>query len=100
MDDRPELYLDREYKLRKTIHAEQNAIYNATKSGVNIDGSTFYVWGLHVCEACAQAIINVGAKRVVIPERELSDKWKDSCLNAAFDMTSVGITYDAIEPMI
>ena len=97
LDDSEALYLDRDHKMRKIIHAEQNAIYNATSAGVSLNGSTFYVWGLHICEQCAQALINVGAARIVIHEQELPDRWKDSCLNAAFDFQRVGIIYDGIK---
>jgi|APGre2960657404_1045060.scaffolds.fasta_scaffold220611_2 dCMP deaminase len=99
LDDSEQLYLDRDYKMRKIIHAEQNAIYNATSAGVSLNGSTFYVWGLHICEQCAQALISIGAKRVVIQNNPLPDRWKESCLNASFDMNYVGMEYDSIDLM-
>lgn len=46
-------------------HAESNAINNAAREGIALEGSTFYVTG-HPCEACFRRIINVGATRVVI----------------------------------
>ena len=46
------------------IHAEQNAIVQAAKLGINIDGATLYCTH-QPCSICAKMIINVGIKRVV-----------------------------------
>lgn len=70
---------DRPTKYRYVVHAEMNVIYNATYSGVSLAGSTLYVHGLPVCAECAKGIIQVGIKRVVIPEQEIPDSWKESC---------------------
>jgi dCMP deaminase len=48
----------------RTAHAEQNAINNAARNGVAIDGATLYCKMLP-CYKCAQSIINSGIKRVV-----------------------------------
>jgi dCMP deaminase len=48
----------------RTLHAEQNAIVQAAKFGVPIDGSTLYV-KMTPCSTCAKMIIAVGIKRVV-----------------------------------
>lgn len=47
----------------RTIHAEQNAICQAAKQGVSIDGSTLYV-RMTPCRVCAMMIINCGIKEV------------------------------------
>ena len=46
------------------IHAEQNAIIQAAKLGINIDGGTLYCTH-QPCSVCAKMIINAGIKRVV-----------------------------------
>ncbi|MBO7166455.1 MAG: dCMP deaminase family protein [Kiritimatiellae bacterium] len=46
------------------VHAEQNAICQAARHGVNISGSTIYVT-LSPCLTCAKLIINAGIKEVV-----------------------------------
>ena len=46
------------------VHAEQNAIIQAAKLGVNIDGSTLY-WAGQPCILCAKMIVNAGIVRVV-----------------------------------
>jgi dCMP deaminase len=48
----------------RTAHAEQNAICQAAKLGIAIEGSTIYV-KMTPCAACAKMIINAGIIRVV-----------------------------------
>jgi len=48
----------------RTIHAEQNAICQAAKLGIAIEGSTVYC-RMTPCRTCAMLIINCGVKRVV-----------------------------------
>lgn len=48
----------------RTIHAEQNAICQAAKRGVSIDGATIYC-KLAPCRTCAMLLIAAGIKRVV-----------------------------------
>ena len=48
-------------------HAEQNAIIQAAKYGVNIDGATLYCTH-QPCVICAKMIINAGIRRVVYKE--------------------------------
>lgn len=46
-----------------TIHAEQNAISDAAKRGVSIDGSTIYITH-YPCVHCAKYIISSGIRAV------------------------------------
>ena len=48
----------------RTVHAEQNAICQAAKRGISIDGATVYC-KMTPCRTCAMLIINCGIKRVV-----------------------------------
>jgi len=48
----------------RTTHAEQNAICQAARFGVSLDGSTLYC-KMTPCYTCAKMIINAGIKRVV-----------------------------------
>jgi dCMP deaminase len=52
----------------RTIHAEQNAICQAAKLGIPIEGSTLYA-KLEPCSVCAKMIINSGIKRIVCEKR-------------------------------
>lgn len=49
------------------IHAEQNAIIQAAKLGVSIDGATLYCTH-QPCSVCAKMIVNTGIKRVIYQE--------------------------------
>lgn len=52
----------------RTTHMELNAICQAAKRGVAIDGSTIYVQ-YTPCFTCAKAIISAGIKRVVCEKK-------------------------------
>ena len=52
------------HELCRALHAEQNAIIQAAKLGVNIDGSTLYCTH-QPCILCAKMIVNAGVVRVV-----------------------------------
>lgn len=47
----------------RTVHAEQNALCQAAKRGIAIDGSTVYV-NMTPCRVCTMLLINSGVKRV------------------------------------
>ena len=46
------------------VHAEQNAIAQAAKLGVSVDGATIYVTH-QPCTICTRIIINSGIKRII-----------------------------------
>lgn len=52
----------------RTIHAEMNAILQAAKYGISIEGSTIYC-NMEPCRTCAMSIIGVGIKRVVCQKK-------------------------------
>lgn len=47
-----------------SVHAEQNAIIQASKLGIAVDGATIYVTH-QPCTICTRLIINAGIKRIV-----------------------------------
>jgi dCMP deaminase len=49
------------------LHAEQNAIIQAARHGVNIDGSTLYCTTMP-CIICTKMLINAGIRRIVYDE--------------------------------
>lgn len=57
-------------------HAERNAIYNAARVGVPIDGGTIYITSGPPCADCARAIINSGIKTLYC-KRECTTKNKE-----------------------
>lgn len=48
----------------RTVHAEQNAICQAAKRGISIEGATVYV-SMTPCRICTMLLINSGIQRVV-----------------------------------
>jgi dCMP deaminase len=52
----------------RTTHAEMNAIVQAARYGIAIDGATIYC-RMTPCLDCAKAIINAGIKRVVCEKK-------------------------------
>jgi dCMP deaminase len=72
----------------RTVHAEQNAICQAAKLGVSIDGATIYT-RMTPCRTCAMLLINCGIKRVVC-ERKYQ---KGEETEAMFAEADVELTY-------
>jgi dCMP deaminase len=52
----------------RTVHAEQNAICQAAKRGIALEGSTLYC-KMTPCRTCAMLIINCGIRRVVCEKK-------------------------------
>lgn len=48
----------------RTVHAEANAIAQAAKNGVSVEGATLYTIG-SPCYDCLKILINAGIKRIV-----------------------------------
>jgi len=55
------------HEICRGLHAEQNAIIQAAKYGINIDGSTVYCT-TQPCILCAKILINAGIKEIVYEE--------------------------------
>ena len=96
IDDNLTRYYNRELKYKMVVHAEQNAIYNATYNGVSLNGSTMYVHGLPCCSDCAKGIIQVGVKRVIMSTPATPDRWKDSWQLTETMFKEAGVSYDFI----
>ena len=74
----------------RTLHAEQNAIIQAAKHGVRIDGATLYTT-LHPCSMCAKMAINAGVRRIVCREDYPDDLGKTL-------LSQGGVTLDVFRP--
>lgn len=81
--------IDRETKLRRTIHAEKNAILFA-RGGAS--GCTLYVTH-HPCAQCAAVIVQSGIRRVIYedPVHGFSNRWSEETREAKriFEMGNV-----------
>ncbi|MHB8761868.1 MAG: deoxycytidylate deaminase [Coriobacteriia bacterium] len=56
-----------QHELCRGIHAEQNAVIQAARHGITIDGATVYCTH-QPCVLCAKILINAGVKEVVYRE--------------------------------
>lgn len=88
---------DRETKYKFVVHAEMNAIYNATYNGTSLDGATLYVYGLPICSECAKGVIQVGIKRVVMPNQKVDGKWLDSWMTSMNFFDEAGVDFEFID---
>lgn len=52
----------------RTVHAEQNAIAQAARYGLSMEGTTIYC-SMEPCQTCAMLLISVGVVRVVALRR-------------------------------
>lgn len=74
-DDYHQLLNDRPTKLRRTVHAEVNAILTAKG---DLTGCTLYVTPLHPCATCAGIIIQSGIRNVVAHmAKEPNPSWEE-----------------------
>ena len=73
--DKEEILNDRDLKYQCTIHAEENAILNATTREV-LSGCSIYIHPIPPCSNCAARIIQSGIKRVVFRAVGIPDRWK------------------------
>jgi dCMP deaminase len=56
-------------------HAERNAIFNAARVGVSLNGAKAYLnWEPKPCADCTRALIQAGVREVIGPNRAFSGK--------------------------
>lgn len=73
----------------RTVHAEQNAICQAAKRGIAIEGATLYC-KMTPCRTCTMLIINCGINRVVCQKKYHDSKDSEDMF------TKAGITLEYI----
>src|SRR5947209_9505633 len=71
--DSEALLADADEKLKIICHAELNAITNAARTGVALDGATIYVTKFP-CLACCNSIVQAGIKRIYTHDEKY---WND-----------------------
>lgn len=89
-DDIPKRF-ERPLKYTWTIHAEENAIFNACHSGTKLEGATLYVTPLASCAPCALSIAQSGIRRVVYKQHEVNTRFADSIRQAIEILEESGI---------
>lgn len=85
---------DRPTKYKFVVHAEANAIANAARSGVAIEGCALLVTALHPCNDCAKLLIQSGIRRVYAPLPADDERWADSFEVAATMFTEAGVVVE------
>ena len=92
--DDPAKYRDREVRDRYIIHAEHNAIYNASRFGVSTDDTTIYVYGLPPCHSCSLAIVRAGIRRVIsVSAYEICERWASNIEMTKDVFSQAGVEY-------
>lgn len=85
--------LERPLKYNYIEHAERNAIFASTRSGIALLGATMYVpW--FACADCGRAIIQAGIRRVVGHKQMFDatpDHWKESIAHADAMLLEAGV---------
>jgi dCMP deaminase len=72
LDDTAEYRHERPTKYRWTEHAERNAIYNAARIGVALEGCRMYVpW--YPCMDCARAVVQSGITEIICVQPDPDD---------------------------
>ena len=89
--------VNKEVKHSYVVHAELNAIYNASYNGVSLDGATLYVSGLPICSECTKGIIQVGIKHVVMWNKDYPEKWMKSFYNSREMLKEAGIAHTFVK---
>jgi len=91
MRDDPDLYKEREIKLRRVIHCEINAIIFAAEP---LAFCTLFTWPLLTCSRCSLHVIQAGIRTVVAPhiwEPELRARWGDDLEEARANYSEAGV---------
>lgn len=74
----------------RTVHAEANAVAQAARNGVRIEGATIYVTALP-CFDCFKLIANACIQRIVYDEYYRGEQWDDilaACEKLAIQLQS------------
>ncbi len=70
----------------RTVHAEQNAICQAAKRGISIEGATVYT-RMTPCRTCAMLLINCGIQKVVCERKyQLSEESEQLLAEAGIEL--------------
>lgn len=77
VEDTEERLHTRELKYSLIVHAEVNAILNASTS---VSGATLYVLPLAPCHECAKVVIQSGITTVICPKmnHDIESRWSNS----------------------
>ncbi len=96
--DTEERLNDRPTKYSMVVHAEVNAVVNATS---NLNGCTLYTYPTlmipNVCNDCAKAVIQSGITRVVCYDGETNERWRSQEIISKVMFEEAGVVVDKIK---
>lgn len=75
--DYRDMLQDSDTRRRFMVHAEENMINNAMKTGQTLEESTVYLYGLAPCQKCTIVLINAGISRLVVCRTYIDPKWDE-----------------------
>lgn len=95
--DLEERLMDRDLKLKYTLHAEENAILTARG---DLSGCTCYTWPMQPCARCAGKLAQAGIVRVVAPmaSADLVYRWGADFEVAGTIFSETGIELELLLP--
>lgn len=106
--DAPVLLNDRAEKMKRIIHAEENAILNAVRMGHATKGCTLYlaatddsglVWGGPPCSQCTLKMIQSGIVHIVLfTQKGLPSRWHDDLKLSRELIAEAGVRFRELEP--
>ena len=101
--DLPQRLNNRERKLELIVHAEMNAIMNAARFGVALNGCTLHIactnddgllWGGPPCSKCTIHVIQAGVVRIVsLTKKAVPSRWHEDLILAEEILREAGIEY-------
>ena len=75
VDEKSKARWKRPEKYHWVEHAERNAIYNAARNGINLNGARVYLnYEPKPCADCTRALIQAGIKEIIGPNRPFDGK--------------------------
>jgi dCMP deaminase len=98
--DSSALLNDRESKIPRTVHAEQNIVAFAAKKGAPLEGASIYVYPWHPCPECAKLLIQAGFTEVIHAKTEVPERWSGAfaIANAMFAEAGIAVKEIELEP--
>lgn len=91
--------LERPFKYKVMVHSEQNAIFNAARNGIRLQGGTAYITDIP-CHECARGLVQCGIVRIVVPipsKLRLRQDWQQSFFASKQIMEECGVELSEIE---
>lgn len=86
---------DRDEKYPIIVHAEENAVAQAARTGVKLLGCTAYTT-FPPCSKCARLFIQAGIEECVWPDQEIPERWKEDMDRSRALMREAGLSLRSV----